>query len=668
MKTTNLLKTIAVLFLLCPGVALPLARENWPTYMGNQYLTGNNDGIIPEGEGVLWSFEAAGQFFNPVSVNNRVYVVSTDNHLYCLDAADGSLLWKFKSEGPLTRMVVVFEGYVYLPAGRFLYCLDEKSGAVIWGRRDPSFGFYGTPTVARGRIFYGNRKGFYAREIQNGHPVWENAGIYTYGGFPSYWNGMVYTMSKEFQNDVARLVALNESDGSIRWSADTVNVPNIYSPVVYDERIYLSLGNQLMVFAAETGKKLFEKSFFPAQVASHPVFSQGKIFLSLQDGTILTVDPESGVYAPLYRVPYGTQFAVVGSFLYIPVKTDRGALDVVDAEKGVFVRRISIGEAEPSSFTISRGVVFLPAGGTLLAIGKGRFLASSRPREESGGAGAPASGKKPGGESLAARPAGEGGSGASEKVAPQKSEGGEAGAAGSVAAGAGSETSGPAQSPKAAEETSREAPAPPETATIRGTVKDRDTGRPLDGTVEAATELPDGSILQNEEPIREGSFTIDVPRAGKTDLIISSPGYAFKAISLPGEKAIDDLSLQPIEVSLPRARKGETFTVESVNFGFESANLEPASLPALQRLLAMMRENPSIKVEIAGHTDATGGKEVNMSLSRRRAEAVASWLIRNGVLSKRLATVGYGDTRPVADNATPEGRRKNRRTEIRIVE
>ena len=628
MKTTHILKTIAILFLLCPGIAFPLARENWPTYMGNQYLTGNNDGIIPEGEGVLWSFAAAGQFFNPVSVNNRVYVVSTDNHLYCLDAADGSLLWKFKSEGPLTRMVVVFEGYVYLPAGRFLYCLDEKSGAVIWGRRDPSFGFYGTPTVARGRIFYGNRKGFYAREIANGHPVWENAGIYTYGGFPSYWNGMVYTMSKEFQNDVARLVALNESDGSIRWSADTVNIPNIYSPVVYDERIYLSLGNQLMVFAAETGKKLFEKSF-PAQVASHPVFSQGKIFLSLQDGNILTVDPESGDSAPLYRVPFGTQFAVVGSFLYIPVKTDRGALDVVDAEKGVFVRRISIGEAEPSSFTISRGVVFLPAGGTLLAIGKGRFLASSRPREGTGGAGTLTPGKKPGGETLAARPA---------------------------------------EGAKAPGETPRETPAPPETATIRGSVKDRDTGRPLGGTVESTTELPDGSILQNEEPIREGSFTIDVPRAGKTDLIISSPGYAFKTISLPGEKAIDDLSLQPIEVSLPKARKGETFTVESVNFGIESANLEPASLPALQRLLAMMRENPAIKVEIAGHTDATGGKEFNMNLSRMRAETVASWLIRNGVLSKRLATVGYGDTRPVADNATPEGRRKNRRTEIRIVE
>jgi outer membrane protein OmpA-like peptidoglycan-associated protein len=82
----------------------------------------------------------------------------------------------------------------------------------------------------------------------------------------------------------------------------------------------------------------------------------------------------------------------------------------------------------------------------------------------------------------------------------------------------------------------------------------------------------------------------------------------------------------------------------------------------------MLTENPAIRIEIAGHTDSTGGREFNMKLSRGRAETVASWLVRNGVLSTRITTVGYGDTKPVAGNDTPEGRRKNGRTEIRIVE
>jgi outer membrane protein OmpA-like peptidoglycan-associated protein len=82
----------------------------------------------------------------------------------------------------------------------------------------------------------------------------------------------------------------------------------------------------------------------------------------------------------------------------------------------------------------------------------------------------------------------------------------------------------------------------------------------------------------------------------------------------------------------------------------------------------MLTENPAIGIEIAGHTDSTGSKEFNMKLSHARAESVASWLVRNGILSTRLSTFGYGDTKPVAGNDTPEGRRKNRRTEIRIVE
>jgi outer membrane protein OmpA-like peptidoglycan-associated protein len=82
----------------------------------------------------------------------------------------------------------------------------------------------------------------------------------------------------------------------------------------------------------------------------------------------------------------------------------------------------------------------------------------------------------------------------------------------------------------------------------------------------------------------------------------------------------------------------------------------------------MMRENPDIRIEIAGHTDSTGTKKLNQRLSELRAESVASWLIQNGISSTRIVTRGFGDTRPVADNSAEEGRRKNRRTEILILE
>jgi outer membrane protein OmpA-like peptidoglycan-associated protein/outer membrane protein assembly factor BamB len=664
---------ILVMAFTFPATGHGFLEDNWPTYMGNQYLTGNNDGIIPQGNNILWKFTAPGRLYNPVGSNERVFVVSTDNHLYCLDMRDGSVLWRFKAEGALTRMVVVYQRRVYLPAGQFIYCLDMENGEVLWARKDPSIGFYGTPTVAEGKIFYGNRKGFYARELVNGHLVWENPGIYTYGGFPSYWNGMVYTVSKEFQQESARLIALDADSGEIVWETVLENVANIYSPVVYQERIYLAFGNKVGVFDAGTGEKLWEKNFI-APVASHPVFSHGNIYLSLLEGTILTIDPENGNWLPLYSVPYATQFAVVGSYLFIPVKSPKGELAVVDAVSGKEMRRITTGEGEPSSLTVSRGIAFMSSVKGLVAIGKGTFLGtvSAGPGTEVAAARLPESGKpatrQPGGEQEWPTPGEWGGTTASP------SGGGE----GSVTRGPGTESAQRSSESTASESsgagTARSGPGADEatraleTTTIRGEVRERDTDRPLAGTVETTTTFGDGSVAFREQPFKGGSFEIEVPRAGETDLVVSSPGYTFETITLPDEEAVDDLSLAGLEVSLSRARGGEELRVDSIHFETGKANLSAGSIPTLQKIHDMMRENPGIRIEIAGHTDSTGSKELNQRLSELRAESVASWLIQNGIPSTRITTKGFGESRPIADNATEEGRRRNRRTEIRILE
>ena len=645
---------MCTLFTLLVPLSLPgFFEDNWPTYMGNQYLTGNNDGIIPQGNNILWKFTSPGRLYNAVGANDRVFVVSTDNHLYCLDMRNGSVLWKFKAEGALTRMVVVYRGKVYLPAGQFIYCLDMEDGKVLWGRKDQSIGFYGTPTVAEGKIFYGNRRGFYARELLNGHLVWENPTIYTYGGFPSYWNGMVYTVSKEFQQESARLVALDAGSGSVLWETILENVANIYSPVVYRERIYLAFGNKIGVFDAESGERLWEKNFI-APVASHPVFSHGNVYLSLLEGTILTIDPENGNWLPLYSVPYATQFAVVGSYLFIPVKSPTGELAVVDAVSGREVRRIATGEGEPSSLTVSRGIAFMPSLKGLVAIGKGAFLGtvSAGP-----GAGDVVARAPETGESVDRLPK------SSEEEWPSPGEWGGTEAPGT---GSGSQTAGGAESVTAAG--TGEAALERETTTIHGEVRERYTERPLAGTVETTTTFGDGSIAYREEGFSGGSFEINVPREGETDLVISSPGFTFETITLPNEKAIDDLSLAGIEVSLSRAQGGEQIRIDSIHFETGKANLEPGSIPTLRRIFDMMRDNPEIRLEITGHTDSTGSRELNQRLSELRAESVASWLIQNGISSKRIVTKGFGDTKPIADNATDEGRRQNRRTEILILE
>jgi len=109
------------------------------------------------------------------------------------------------------------------------------------------------------------------------------------------------------------------------------------------------------------------------------------------------------------------------------------------------------------------------------------------------------------------------------------------------------------------------------------------------------------------------------------------------------------------------------FELENVEFEFAKAVLTPASLKILEPVLSTMKSNETLEIELGGHTDNIGGKASNQKLSEARAKAVADYLIKNGIDAKRIKTVGYGFDKPIASNATAEGRQRNRRTELKIL-
>jgi OOP family OmpA-OmpF porin len=107
---------------------------------------------------------------------------------------------------------------------------------------------------------------------------------------------------------------------------------------------------------------------------------------------------------------------------------------------------------------------------------------------------------------------------------------------------------------------------------------------------------------------------------------------------------------------------------ENVDFETDSAKLLPSSKPLLDEVVTVMKEHPDIEhVRVGGHTDSTGDKAHNLKLSDERAASVKQYLVDHGIAADRLASKGYGETRPIADNKTDEGRAQNRRVDIHIL-
>jgi flagellar motor protein MotB len=104
-----------------------------------------------------------------------------------------------------------------------------------------------------------------------------------------------------------------------------------------------------------------------------------------------------------------------------------------------------------------------------------------------------------------------------------------------------------------------------------------------------------------------------------------------------------------------------------IHFAPNKSDLYPAAKVELDKLYDEMAKTPTMKVEVAGHTDNVGDDKLNLQVSQRRANSIKEYLVQKGISEKRIIAKGYGETAPIADNATEEGRTRNRRIEIRML-
>ena len=201
---------------------------------------------------------------------------------------------------------------------------------------------------------------------------------------------------------------------------------------------------------------------------------------------------------------------------------------------------------------------------------------------------------------------------------------------------------------------------------MKGVVFDQKTNAKLSATVKIIDVASGKEIASTSSDPVNGSFIISLPVNKTYALNVSKNKYLFYSDNIelkngtPDKPFLVNIPLKPIEV-------GESIVLKNIFFETGSAELKNESVAELTKLIQFMVKNPDIRIEISGHTDDVGSDAMNQKLSENRANAVAEYLIENGIDKQRIRSVGYGKTRPIDTNNTEQGRANNRRTMFEII-
>lgn len=164
-----------------------------------------------------------------------------------------------------------------------------------------------------------------------------------------------------------------------------------------------------------------------------------------------------------------------------------------------------------------------------------------------------------------------------------------------------------------------------------------------------------------------GNFFDD---AGTQTEGISPLNFAYYYIDDVSLRKNDPILQQPIkdaDITKVKLEVGKIIVLKNIYFDNDKSNLQASSNLELEKLLSIMRENPSLEIEIVGHTDMIGTAEYNMELSKKRARQVVEYLLANDIEARRMHFSGRGATQPIAPNDIEESRQKNRRVEFVIL-
>lgn len=192
-----------------------------------------------------------------------------------------------------------------------------------------------------------------------------------------------------------------------------------------------------------------------------------------------------------------------------------------------------------------------------------------------------------------------------------------------------------------------------------------------------------GELMQDFVTGNDGKFFFRVYEnenytlVGETDgYLVKRQPYTTRGKSVPLEslkELVTNITLDTMMV-LDKLEKNKIFVLNNIYFDLDKSDIRPDAAKELDKLVDLLMDNPSIKIEMSSHTDSIASNSYNLQLSQRRAESTVAYLIQKGISPDRLVAKGYGEEKPIARNTNPdgtdnpEGRQRNRRTEFKILE
>jgi outer membrane protein OmpA-like peptidoglycan-associated protein len=207
----------------------------------------------------------------------------------------------------------------------------------------------------------------------------------------------------------------------------------------------------------------------------------------------------------------------------------------------------------------------------------------------------------------------------------------------------------------------------PKDAKVDGSIVDMRTKQPKNNELiifRSQKNNNEYQVISDEN----GKFSTRLPNGDKYDIYIMGfkDSVSQNVLDIPA-LGPNSYYKNPFTVNL-EFDPPKTFVLDNVEFDFGKSNLRPSSYPTLDDLADYLKRKPDQRIEIGGHTDNVGSDAKNLVLSLERAKSIVEYLISKGITNDRLVAKGYGAEEPIEENTTEEGRQKNRRTEVKILD